>query len=77
MLAYKLIPIIRKAADDIGMDDDKTEDLYLDFPTDSHFGDLATNLALRVSSVLKKPPIAIAEDLSYRIKKHLKDSPLN
>lgn len=40
-----------------------TQELYLDFPSDTRFGDLSTNIALRLSKELKKSPRDIALSL--------------
>ncbi|MGE5197446.1 MAG: arginine--tRNA ligase [Deltaproteobacteria bacterium] len=51
------------------------EGLCLDFPTDSRFGDLSTNVALRLGKLLKKNPPAVASELALAIKKHLENDP--
>jgi len=52
------------------------DDLYLDIPSDSRFGDLSTNIALRLSKPLKKSPFDIAKILSESVEKILANSPL-
>jgi arginyl-tRNA synthetase len=53
------------------------KDLFLDLPQDSRFGDLSTNLALKLSRVLKKSPRDVADTVVTAIKKHLTGSPLH
>jgi arginyl-tRNA synthetase len=48
-----------------------SEDLYLDFPADSRFGDLSTNIALRLSKVMGRPGRELAAIIAEGIKKGL------
>ena len=52
------------------------EELYLELPKDSRFGDLSTNVALRLASQLKKSPPQIAQELAVKIQEHLQKSNL-
>ncbi|HNX80926.1 MAG TPA: arginine--tRNA ligase [Candidatus Omnitrophota bacterium] len=47
------------------------QNVTLDFPTDQRFGDLSTNVAMRLAKFLKKPPNFIAKDLIERFTKEL------
>jgi arginyl-tRNA synthetase len=69
-----LIPIIKNVLRDLGLD--KTcDEFILDFPQDSRFGELSTNIALKLSSSIGKNPFEIATDIAVNIKKYLeKDS---
>jgi arginyl-tRNA synthetase len=58
-----LIVLIEDSLRALGVDRDFNEDLYLDFPTDGRFGDLSTNIALRLSKQLKKSPAEIANKI--------------
>lgn len=49
----------------------KDEDIYLDLPQDNRFGDLSTNVALRFSKQLKKPPQEVGKIIIETVKKHL------
>ncbi|MFA5114463.1 MAG: arginine--tRNA ligase [Candidatus Omnitrophota bacterium] len=52
------------------------EELYLELPKDSRFGDLATNIALRLAKPLKRSPPELAQDLAEKIKIRLQKSNL-
>lgn len=47
------------------------EDFYLDIPSDARFGDLSSNVSLRLSRMLKRPPQEVAASLVAEIKKAL------
>ncbi|MFH1414175.1 MAG: arginine--tRNA ligase [Candidatus Omnitrophota bacterium] len=76
-LEQSLAVIIEESLSRLGFEKGCVRDLYLDFPTDTRFGDLSTNIALRISKIVKRPPIAIAQDLVSGIKESLKDSSFN
>ncbi|MFH1269883.1 MAG: arginine--tRNA ligase [Candidatus Omnitrophota bacterium] len=61
-----------------GLNLDKAYDgsLYLDLPQDSRYGDLSTNIALRLSKAAHKPPAEIALAIIGNINKYLGSSPL-
>ncbi len=48
-----------------------SEKVTLDFPTDQRFGDLTTNVAMRLAKFLKKPPFVIAKELIDRLNEEL------
>jgi len=50
--------------------------VYLDFPADSRFGELSTNVALQLSKSLKKSPRAIGESIVSYLKENLSKNPL-
>lgn len=52
-----------------------SEKVTLDFPTDQRFGDLSTNVAMRLAKFLKKPPFVIAKELIDRLTKELTHDP--
>jgi len=66
-----LIPIIKSALKDMGMQENDYAELFLDIPADSRFGDLSLNLAMRLASILKKSPLEIANNVVLNINKHL------
>jgi len=70
-----LTKIIKDSLKDLGLDNVPNEDLSLDFPTDSRFGDLSTNLALKLSKSLKKPPQTISKELAEAIRSRLDKDP--
>lgn len=71
-----LIRAIKNSLKDLKLDGIKEEDLYLDVPAESRFGDLSSNAALRISGLIKKSPFEIARPLSVKIKEYLEKSPL-
>ncbi len=71
-----LIPIIKNSLKDLHLDKTYDEFLCLDLPQDNRFGDLSTNIALRLSKATAKPPFEIATVLVDNIKKHLERSTL-
>ncbi|MEK6728232.1 MAG: arginine--tRNA ligase [Candidatus Omnitrophota bacterium] len=72
-----LIEVIRETLRDLKLFDHLKEDLYLDFPTDSRFGDFFTNIALKLSKELKKSPRDIAAAIIESVKQNLTKSDLN
>lgn len=77
MMESFLESIIKICIKDLGLDETTIEPVYLDLPSDSRFGDLSTNIALRLSRLLKKSPVAIAKELLAAIKKHLASEDLS
>lgn len=71
-----LIEIIKNSLRDLKVDKICGEDLSLDLPKDSRFGDFSTNIALRLSGLTKKPLLEIAADIISNIKKYLETSTL-
>ena len=71
-----LIAIITKSIQGLKLDKANKLDIFLDLPTDIRFGDLSTNIALRLSKLLKQPPVEIAKTLVEAINSNLKGSPL-
>jgi len=69
-----LIPIIKNALRDLDLQEKDKEVLCLDIPQDIRFGDLSTNIALRLSKTTAKSPYEIATALTDKIKKYLKKS---
>ena len=59
----QIIELIKAALKDAGLGQDRGEDLYLDIPAEARFGDFSTNIALRLSKPLHKPPREVAETL--------------
>ena len=71
-----LITIIEDSLKDLKLEKPSGEELYLDFPTDPRFGDLSTNIGLRLSKILEKSPVEIATDIVDAIKQNLQKTPL-
>ena len=68
--------LVKKALKESGLEDSLNEELHLDIPTDSRFGDFSTNIALRLSKALSKLPRDIAADLIAGINKQTEKSSL-
>ncbi len=69
-----LIPIIKNALRDSDLQKKDKEVLCLDIPQDIRYGDLSTNIALRLSKATAKSPYEIATVLTDNIKKYLEKS---
>lgn len=69
-----LTGIIKSALKDLHLEKYCDEFLCLDLTQDSRFGDLSTNIALRLSKVMGKPPREIATLLVNKIKVYLEKS---
>lgn len=72
-----LIEVIRETLRDLKLHGHLKEDLYLDFTTDSRFGDFFTNIALKLSKELKTHPRDIAPAIIESIKQNLMKGNLN
>lgn len=71
-----LAEVVKDALKDLSWTEIPQEDLYLDIPSDIRFGDLSTNIALRLNKSLKKSPLDTAKILSEAISKVLDKTPL-
>jgi len=72
-----LVELLKAALEDLKLCGYLKEDLYLDFPTDSRFGDFSTNIALKLSKEFKKSPREIAAAIIESVKQNLTKSNLN
>lgn len=66
-----LLPVLSASLKELGFDKAFKGSIILDFPTDERFGDLSTNIALRLSKQLKRPPVEIAGAIVGTVKKNL------
>lgn len=71
-----LIRVIEDSLANLELDKVYDKELYLDFPADSRFGDLSTNIALQLSKLLKKSPLEIGRSIADTIKQKLEKSSL-
>jgi arginyl-tRNA synthetase len=71
-----LIPIIKNSLKDLNLHKAYDGFLCLDLPQDNRFGDLSTNIALRLSKATAKSPFEISTALVDNIKKYLERSTL-
>jgi len=74
-LARKLQAAVREAIKELKLDV-FIQDIFLDIPKDTRFGDFSTNAALQISKQLKKPPFEIAEGIAVSIQDNLRHSEL-
>jgi arginyl-tRNA synthetase len=74
-IQHLLILAIKDALDKLYPDAGIHEDFYLDLPSDPRFGDLSTNIALRISKTSRKSALETAAGLVPLIKEHLEKSP--
>ncbi len=66
-----LITAIKSSLGDLKLDKIYNEDMYLDFPKDSRFGDFSSNIALKLSKLTNKSPHETAQIIVDGIKPHL------
>jgi len=71
-----LIKIIENSIEELGWGALDIGGLSLEPPTDIRFGDLSTNIALRLGKALKENPLKIASDIVTVIQRNLEKSPL-
>lgn len=71
-----LTQIITDALKDLKLDKVVTHDLFLDIPEGNRFGDLSTNIALRLASITKRPSLELASTVVTKIRERLARSPL-
>lgn len=73
----KLIALVSRALEQLGWLKECKEGIVLDFPTDNRFGDFTTNIALKLSKLLKRPPQSIAAEIISCLEKEIKKSKLD
>jgi arginyl-tRNA synthetase len=76
-LATQLKDLVQRSLRELAGAIEFKEEAYLDFPTDSRFGDLYSNIAMRLSRTLKKPPAQLAAGLIPLIEKEVKSAKLD
>lgn len=70
-----LVSYIQTALDRLGWPFN-SGDIYIDIPANSRYGDLSSNVALRLSKSLAKPPFELAGIIIPEIKKEFEAGPL-
>jgi arginyl-tRNA synthetase len=63
--------IIKKALKDLGLEDVLPHDKKLEFFLSSGFGDISNNIALKLASLIQKPPQSVSKDIVEAINKSL------
>jgi len=76
-IQQKLIALVSRCLEQLDWLKDCKEGIFLDFPTDNRFGDFTTNIALKLSKLLKKPPQLIAVELVSYLEKEIIKSKLS
>ena len=71
-----MVEIIKWALADLKLEAIYEEEIFLDPPSDSRFGDLSTNISLKLATQLKTSPFKIGNELAAAIKNRLGQSPL-
>ena len=72
----ELISLVSRALSSGKLEIPAQEEILLELPTDNRFGDFTTNIALKLSKTLKKPPREIAATLVELIQKEIPKSEL-
>ncbi len=72
----ELIALVSRCLAIQGLADQYQERISLDLPTDKRFGDFSTNIALKLSKLLKKSPQIIAAEFIPVIQKEIQNSEL-
>lgn len=70
-----LAKAIKEALFDLGLEEFSKEEILLDPPSDSRFGDLSTNIALKLARSAKSSPREIAAKLASFLEKLLTQAP--
>ncbi|MFA6357622.1 MAG: arginine--tRNA ligase [Candidatus Omnitrophota bacterium] len=73
----KLIALVNLCLEDLGWLKECKDGVLLDFPTDNRFGDFTTNIALKLSKLLKRAPQSIAAELVASLQKEIIKSNLS
>jgi len=73
-IQQELIALVSASLTRCGLAGEYKEDIFLEFPTDKRFGDFTTNIALKLSKELKKPPRVIASQLVESIQKEIENN---
>lgn len=69
--------MLKHCLDDLGWAEEYKEYISIDLPTDNRYGDLTSNVALKLSKLLKKSPRSIASDLVSCLEKEIIKLKLN
>ncbi|MFH0855757.1 MAG: arginine--tRNA ligase [Candidatus Omnitrophota bacterium] len=72
----QIIKLVKLALKELGLGDSLSEGFYLEIPADNRFGDFSTNIAMRLSKALKKPPRDVAVHIIEAIERKKGQYPL-
>jgi len=72
----ELTALVSLALAKAGLDKLAPDEIIIDFPTDTRFGDFSTNIALKLGKLLKRPPREVASELVEMIQREIPESEL-
>ena len=72
----ELVDLVTRCLKQLKEAPDYSEEIYLELPTDHRFGDFSTNIALKLSKILKRPPKMIAAELVACLEQQISKSQL-
>ena len=75
-ISHVLTCAIKDSLNTTGFDKVFKEEICIDLPSDVRFGDLSTNVALRLARLIKKSPIDIAGELIANMGQYIEKGPL-
>ena len=71
IIQEELVLLIQRCLNIAGWEEFYPEKILLDLPTDNRFGDFTTNLALKLTKRLKRPPQEIAAKLADLLRQEI------
>jgi len=72
----QIVKLFKAVLKELNLEDSLAEELYLDIPADSRFGDLSANIAMRLAKPLGKTSRELADNLIAGINKQIENNPL-
>ena len=69
-----LVAAINSSLEKLDLRDSAGEEIIIDLPSDNRFGDLSTNIALKLSRKIKRPPLELANSIIAGLKSYLKEN---
>ncbi|MCX5669338.1 MAG: arginine--tRNA ligase [Candidatus Omnitrophica bacterium] len=72
----ELVDLVTHCLTELGWLANFSEKISLEFPTDNRFGDFSTNIALKLSKLLKRSPQALAAELVVYLQREITKSKL-
>ena len=73
-LDFTLLSLLKDYLKPLKLDNQILFDPYLEFPSQTDYGDISVSLALKLSKILKKPPQMIADSMGAYLDKKIKDT---
>jgi len=69
-----LVAAINSSLEKLDLRDSAGEEIIIDLPSDNRFGDLSTNIALKLSRKIKRSPLELANSIIAGLKSYLKEN---